>query len=208
MNRPRGRPRAYDRDQALDAALATFWANGFEGASLADLAEAMEMNRPSVYAAFGNKEALFAEALERFAARVRAHVQLALEQPDLATALHELFVGLVDLYRPHGQGRGCLVFGVGVACSTRDEAIRQQVAEALRDLDAALTRRFEKAVLDGQLAPDADPAPRAALAASVVHGLSVRARAGTRAKELRRFAEACIPLLVEAGGRATGAPRE
>lgn len=196
MTQTRGRPRTYDRDRALDAALFTFWTHGYEGASLSRLAAAMKMNRPSLYAAFGDKRALFTAAMDHFTGRLRAHAQTALAHPDLACALRGLFAGLIELYRPGGQGRGCLVFLVGAAAAVDDEDARAAVAKALADLDAALRRRFAQGGRDGHVPATPDAAARAALTASVVHGLSVRARAGTSARGLATFVDRCLPLLL------------
>src|SRR5206468_3156330 len=82
----RGRPREFDADKALDQALRIFWKHGYEGASLPELTRAMGINRPSMYAAFGNKEALFRKAVERYMQMAGGWIQEALEQPTGADA--------------------------------------------------------------------------------------------------------------------------
>ncbi|MCA9526254.1 MAG: TetR/AcrR family transcriptional regulator, partial [Myxococcales bacterium] len=130
----RGRPRRYDPDRALDAALAVFWAHGFAGTTLDALCAAMDMNRPSVYAAFGDKRRLFEQALSRFGARLAAHGRAALAAPDLADALGSLFAGVIPLYVPDGRPRGCLVYGVAAVDAPEDEAVRAFVADAVGGL--------------------------------------------------------------------------
>src|SRR6185503_15427259 len=90
---PAGRPREFDLDEALDRALEVFWRKGYEGASLPDLTKAMKINRPSLYAAFGNKEALFRKAIDRYVERTMAHVGEALREPTARGVVERLFRG-------------------------------------------------------------------------------------------------------------------
>src|SRR5579859_3096090 len=113
---PRGRPREFDAEKALDAALAVFWRKGYEGASLPDLTEAMGINRPSLYAAFGNKEDLFHLALDRYAEGPGAFVQKALEERDARTVAERLLCGAVLLVTDPRRPHGCLLVHGALAC--------------------------------------------------------------------------------------------
>src|SRR5207342_638017 len=104
-----GRPRGFDIDEALDCALEVFWRRGYEGASLPDLTEAMGINRPSLYAAFGNKEALFRKAVDRYVDSTSAHVRGALEEPTARGVVERLFSGSVALITDPGNPRGCFL---------------------------------------------------------------------------------------------------
>src|ERR1051325_3475900 len=106
--KPRGRPRQFDTEKALDRALTVFWQKGYEGASLLDLTRAMGINRPSLYAAFGNKEALFRKALDRYAEGQAAYIRAALEAPTARAVAERLLHGTVELLTDPRNPRGCL----------------------------------------------------------------------------------------------------
>src|SRR3977135_1973575 len=106
---PNGRPREFDADQALDRALQVFWRKGYEGASLPDLTRAMGINRPSLYAAFGNKEALFRKALDSYHDGPAAFVRGALEEPTARAVVEALLRGTVDLLSSPRNPPGCLM---------------------------------------------------------------------------------------------------
>src|ERR1700733_15772686 len=112
-----GRPRSFDREQALDAAMRVFWKQGYEGASLADLTAAMGINRPSLYAAFGDKEALFRKVLDRYNSGPAAYVCDALNQPTARRAIERLLQGAADLATGSGHRPGCLFVQGALACS-------------------------------------------------------------------------------------------
>ena len=104
-----GRPRAFDRDKALDQALHVFWERGYEGTSIADLTEAMGINPPSLYAAFGNKETLFREALDRYEARRDEIMAEAFAAPTAREAMTRLLEGTADRLSDKDKPRGCLM---------------------------------------------------------------------------------------------------
>src|SRR5438093_7941762 len=114
--RPRGRPRAFDCDQALDRALQLFWQKGYEGTSLSDLTEAMGINRPSLYAAFGNKEALFRKALDRYAHGPASYVREALNEPTARAVVERLLRATADALRDPRTPPGCLAVQGALAC--------------------------------------------------------------------------------------------
>lgn len=198
---PPGRPRSFDPDQALDAALAVFWERGHAAATLDALCAAMGMNRPSVYAAFGDKDELYARALARFTSRLRDHGEASLAHPRLQTALEQLYTGLLGIYTDAAAPRGCLVFSVAVVQAPTDPVVREAVCRGLTALDAALTARFARAVDDGELPGSADVQERAWLAAAVLHSLSLRVRAGealpslheAALRQARRLAQQACP---------------
>ena len=105
---PKGRPRAFDTEKALDLALRVFWRKGYEGTSLLDLTEAMGINRPSLYAAFGNKEALFRKALDRYIAGPAAHTREALEESTARAVAERLLRGTADVLSDPRNPPGCL----------------------------------------------------------------------------------------------------
>src|SRR5215470_10428762 len=112
----RGRPRSFDLDEALDSALHLFWQKGYEGASLSDLTGAMGINRPSLYAAFGNKESLFRKVLDRYANGPADYVRHALDQPTARAVAEALLYGAADRLANSAHPRGCLMVGSALAC--------------------------------------------------------------------------------------------
>ena len=187
-----GRPRAFDADKALDRALDVFWRKGYEGATLPDLTEAMGINRPSLYAAFGNKEALFRKALERYVAGPAAYIRAALEEPTAREVAEALFYGAIALLSDPKNPRGCLAVQSALACGDEANAVRDELCARRRALELAIRRRFQKARALGDLPADVDPAALAGFAAAVTHGMSVQAAGGASRKELKRVADMAL----------------
>src|SRR5437867_8751360 len=124
---PVGRPRAFDTDRALDRALRVFWQKGYEGTSLSDLTRAMDINRPSLYAAFGNKAALFRKVLDRYAEGPASYVREALNEPTARAVVERLLGGAVDLLTDRRNPRGCLMVQGALACGEAAESVRREL---------------------------------------------------------------------------------
>ena len=189
---PTGRPRAFDVDRALDRALEVFWRKGYQGASLPDLTRAMGINRPSLYAAFGNKEALFRRAIDRYCEGTACHVQQALREPTARGVVERLLRGNVDLITDAGNPRGCFLVQGALACGDAAESVRRELARRRAEGEVALRGRFERAVAEGDLPGDADPADLARYVATLAHGLAVQAAGGAGRDELMRVAELAL----------------
>ena len=194
----RGRPRAYDPQTALQQALGVFWSTGYAGASLDSIATAAEMNRPSLYAAFGDKHALYIKAFEQYWAQASAAVHEALTDSRLTLreALLGFYEGQLSIYfSGDGQPRGCFVIGTATTEAAEDREIRDLLADRLSQLDADLEARLRLAVDAGELKADADPAALAVLASSLLHSLSIRARAGKSRAELTELAGNAVKVI-------------
>ena len=184
-----GRPREFDVDEALDQAMAVFWRRGYEGTTLDELTAAMGINRPSLYAAFGDKEQLFRRALDRYVSGPAGYVREALARPKARDAAEAVLAGAVALLTDVRNPGGCFVVQGALACGTAAESIRQELA-AVRAAGMALVReRLEKAQRDGELPESVDCDDLARYLATVVHGLSVQAAGGATREQLRRVAE-------------------
>jgi AcrR family transcriptional regulator len=181
-----GRPRAFDADKALDRALAVFWRNGYEGASLPALTKAMGINRPSLYAAFGNKQALFRKAVERYERGPASYAHKALKQPTARGVVEALMEGAVALLTNPRNPGGCLMVQGALACGENANGVRQELASLRAAGVAAIRRRFQRAIDEGDLPARADASALARFVATVTHGLAVQAASGASRKELLR----------------------
>jgi len=189
---PRGRPRTFDAEQALDRALNVFWRKGYEGASLPELTRAMGINRPSMYAAFGNKEALFKKALARYHEGPAAYVRAALEQPTARAVIERLFSAGIDLVTDSRHPRGCLAVQAALACGSDAQCVQKALIAHRESGVAGLRKRLERARAEGDLPRSADPASLARYAATVLHGIAVQAASGATRRELRSVAELAL----------------
>jgi len=190
-----GRPRAFNADQALDRALTLFWRRGYEGASLSDLTQAMGINRPSLYAAFGNKEALFRKALDRYMARPAADLQRAVEAPEARLVAERFLADAVERLTDPANPPGCLAVHGALACGAEGDPIRQELVVRRQGTEAALRERFARARVEGDLAPGVDPAGLARYLAALTQGMAVQAAGGASRDELRQVAETALAAL-------------
>lgn len=194
----RGRPRAYDPQTALQQALGVFWSTGYAGASLDSIATAAGMNRPSLYAAFGDKHALYIKALEQYweVAAAAMHAALTDTELTLRQALQQFYEGQLSIYfSGDGQPRGCFAIGTATTEAVEDAEIREVLSDRLSRLDADLESRLRQAIEQGELPESADPAALAVLASSLLHSISIRARAGKSRAELTLLAGNAISVL-------------
>jgi AcrR family transcriptional regulator len=192
---PMGRPRAFDVDTALENALNVFWKKGYEGASLTDLTLAMGINRPSLYAAFGNKEQLFRKALDRYHAGPAAYTCRALGEPTARKVVEALMNGAVDLMADPAHPSGCLLVQGALSCSEEGEPVRQELATRRCQGMASLRERLERAITEGDLPPETDAADLARYISTVTEGLGVQAAGGASQSELRRVIEIALKAL-------------
>jgi AcrR family transcriptional regulator len=201
-----GRHREFCVEKALDAALCAFWRKGYEGTSYADLTEATGVERPALYSAFGNKEALFRRALARYDELYLGYIPEALQRPTARQVAAHFLRGAVEITTRYPDRTGC--FGVqGVLAGSDDaEPIRQALIEYRATGEAALRERFETAKAEGDLSETADCATLAAYVMAVAHGLAVQAKAGFRREVLEAVAEQALAgWPTDAGSRQAAA---
>jgi AcrR family transcriptional regulator len=189
---PTGRPREFNVDKALDRALRVFWRKGYEGASLPDLTKAMGINRPSLYAAFGNKEALFKKTIDRYLEGPAGYVRAALEQPTARRVAEHALRGTIELVTDSRNPRGCFIVQAALACGDTADCVRRELSKRRDALVTALRKRFERAVAEGDLTSDCDPADLARYVATVMHGMSVQAASGAGRGELEQVAKIAL----------------
>lgn len=189
---PKGRPRKFDTDKAVAQAMLVFWKKGYEGTTIGDLTAAMCISRPSLYAAFGNKEGLFKQALDHYRNDPASYVNRALAEPTAREAFAALLEGVISLVTDPERPGGCLFVCGALASSEESESIRDEVAARRIAGENDILVRFRRASAEGDLPPDADPKILAKLAATLLWGLSVQAVNGATPDELRRVAEIAI----------------
>jgi AcrR family transcriptional regulator len=185
----RGRPRAFEVEEALDCALHVFWRKGYEGASLTDLTDAMGINRPSLYAAFGNKEALFHKALQRYIEGPASYIDGALDRPTARKVAEGMFEGLIELLTNPRYPGGCLIVQCALTCGDEARVIRDQLLDRRMKVEELLRRRLEKSRKNGDLGKSSSPAELSRYITTVMRGLAVRASDGATRAELERDAE-------------------
>jgi AcrR family transcriptional regulator len=188
----RGRPRQFDTEKALDAALLLFWRRGYEGTSLSALTKSMRINVPSLYAAFGNKEMLFKKALERYLQKPASYLPKALEAPTARRAVERLFKGAIDMVTNPCHPGGCLLVQGALAASPDAASIRWELSSWRAAAETAVRRRFERAISEGDLPASVHAAKLARYIITVLWGLSVQAAGGATRTQLREVAKMAL----------------
>ena len=185
-----GRPRAFDPETALDRAMHVFWAKGYEGASLSHLTRAMRINRPSLYAAFGNKAQLFRKVLDRYMDGPVAWFGKALAAPKAREVGEQIFVGTARMAADPKIPAGCLLVQGALACSSA--SAQKAVAARRVAAEVALRRRLQRAKREGDLPKNADPTELTHYVMTVVRGMAVQSAGGASRAQLRRVAQIAL----------------
>ena len=194
--RGKGRPRGFDRDHALRNALEVFWTRGYGPATVAELCTAMGINPPSLYAAFGNKDALFLEALQHYEDTYWAAPWKALDgEADLRRGLERFFAQAAAILSSRDVPCGCLVVQTSGSVATDSEAVRDALRELREASRVGFLARFARARASGDLPPGADVEALAAAFAAVLQGMSAQARDGASRETLERLAGVSLAML-------------
>ena len=187
-----GRPREFDVDDALGAALDVFWRKGYEGASLSDLTEAMGITRPSLYATYGNKENLFRKALDRYETTCLDFTCAALSASTAREVVERLLYGYADAQSGDAHPPGCLGTSAALVCSEAADPIRRELGARRLRMEGALQARLERARREGDLPGSLDPADLARYVMAVVQGMAVQAASGADRAALTGIAETAL----------------
>jgi len=190
----KGRPREFCVDKALIDALHVFWAKGYDGASMADLTEAMGITKPSLYAAFGNKEALFHKALDLYEAEKLEYTRAALEQPTARKVAEYYLRGALDTHCGATDPKGCMGLLGTLACSPEADSIKADVVRRRASSHRALVERFERAKAEGDLPAEIDPEGLTSHMLAILQGITVQASAGASRAELERLVDTSLAL--------------
>lgn len=196
----RGRPRKFDEDQALAGAMTLFWEKGLSATSLDDLAVAMNMNRPSIYNAFGNKEAIYRRSLQRFCGQLDQGMQVTLgSDKSLAAGLYAFFDQAIEVYCGNNPPLGCLMICTAPGEALNHPEVGSDLKALIQRLDAGFTARLDKAKQDGDLPGSTQPKLAAQLLQATLQSVALRARSGHSKASLRKLARYTIDLIVSGG---------
>ncbi len=168
-----------------------FWRQGYEGTSLADLTRELGLSRPSLYAAFESKEALFLKALDLYEARA-GYRQAALAAPTARAYARALLEGAADLHGDKKNPPGCLGVQGALACAPASDTIREELIQRRKMGESAIRDRLKRAKAEGDLPVDADPADLSRYLSIVIYGITVQAAGGATRKQLRSAAELAL----------------
>jgi AcrR family transcriptional regulator len=190
----RGRPRSFDAERALDRALPVFWRQGYEGTSMADLTKAMGINAPSLYGAFGNKEALFAKVLDRYIEGPGGYVKQAMLAPTAAEFVKQLLSASADFFTDPSHPCGCLAINAGLAWNPQSKQVRKQLACRHVTRERLFEHRLRQAFKEGDLPEDSDPRDLARYLSVVFQGLAVQASAGANRRDLQKVVDLVLSV--------------
>lgn len=194
--RPRGRPRAFDPDQVLDRVRIVFIEKGFAAASLDDLAAAAGLNRPSLYAAFGDKEQLYIHALRRYGMQIHAGLKVILGgKGRLEKRLATAYAAAIKLYTAPPLAPGCMIIGTATTEAPSHPKIAAAAQDLLDEIEKLLIEAFTAAIAAGEMKSDPDPVTRARLAGALFDTLAVRARLRHPPKKLESIAMSMLPAI-------------
>jgi AcrR family transcriptional regulator len=184
-----GRPRTFDADAALENAMRIFWRKGYEGTSLSDLTDAMDINPPSLYAAFGSKEGLFRRAMDRYEAGPANYTPRALLARTAREVAEQLLAGAVALHGTARNPKGCLGVQGALACGEAASAVQQDLSARRLIAEQLVRKRLQRAKAEGDLPADADPTELARYLRAVICGMAVQSADGATRKELQKTAD-------------------
>lgn len=192
-----GRHREFIPEQALDAALEVFWRQGFEGTSLSDLTAATRVAAPGLYSAFGNKEAFFLKAVERYAVKYMGFMAEALAQPTARKVIENMLRHNAKLLTGKSHPQGCLGVNGAIACSESSEPIRLELVRRRRASEAALSERLKVAEAAGELPEGISAGDLARFVMTISQGMAVQAKAGASLKQINRVIDLALISLGE-----------
>jgi AcrR family transcriptional regulator len=190
----RGRPRNFDMDKAIEQALQIFWLKGYESTSLTDLTTAMGINRPSLYAAFGNKEDLFRQVLDYYQNGPCVYIKAAFSLPTARKVVEQLMLSYIDLVTNPSDPPGCLIMHGALICGEEAEPIRKELILRRGVLETHLRQNLEQAKANGELPADSEPANLARYFFTVLCGISVLASSGVSREDLQTVVKSAMQV--------------
>jgi AcrR family transcriptional regulator len=182
---PPGRPKAFDPDKALEAALRVFWGKGYEGASLADLTGAMGINKPSLYATFGDKAALFRKVVDHYIRQQSRLWEEAFRLPTAKASVERVLNAAADALTAGKNPHGCLLVQAALSCGDEADCIKKELAAKRADSDTLLRVRLLRAQAESEMPREVDAAALSRFFSTVLRGMSVEATGGATRAQLQ-----------------------
>jgi AcrR family transcriptional regulator len=195
QNVTKGRPRGFDEDQVIEAAMRLFWQKSFEGTTMTDLTNATGLSRSSIRAAFGSKDGLFLKAVERYKSRQMGYIPKALAEPTFPRAIEALLRGMVNYLSIPGNPKGCLSIHGALANGTDGELVTQVMAKWHRSGENGIKERIQQAQREGELSRDVNAADYARYIVTIMIGTAMRAVDGAGKAELTRTIDMALQFL-------------
>ncbi len=189
---PFGRPREFDLNKALDRAMVVFWRKGYDGASIADLTEALGVGRPSLYAAFGNKEQLFQKVLDRYDQRTAGFLAGSLRAVTARDVVEGILRGAANFHADPANPRGCLMVHGALVGPDESEPLREETRARRASLTEAIRERLERALGEGDLPSGSNAPALARYVAAVMRGMAVEAASGASGAELNQIVDVAM----------------
>jgi AcrR family transcriptional regulator len=197
MTRERGRPRTFDIDVALDRAVQVFWKHGFQDASMHELTEAMGLSKPSLYAAFGDKESLYLKTLQRYVQiLIERHAAALNGEADGRSAVEGFLRSIAGMLVDPALPGGCFIINGTADCggTTIPASVELALRAALQGSEMMVLERIQRAHAEGDLAPDAVPEALAAMFGSLIAGLAVLAKSGASLSKLNTVIDTAMAV--------------
>lgn len=191
----KGRPREFDENEALEKALYVFWRTGYEGASMNELTAAMGVNKPSMYATFGNKEELYYKVLDRYSDGPASYLRTSLEEPSARAVIEQLLRQSVDSVTSQTYPHGCFALNGALACSRETESVKKELASRRQVSETMLRARLERAKAEGDWSWELAPSDLAKYLMTLIQGIAVQAADGTSREELHTVVRNALQLL-------------
>lgn len=189
---PFGRPREFDLDEALDSAMLLFWRKGYDGASIADLTEALGVARPSLYAAFGSKKQLFLKALDRYDQRTAGFLAGSLRASTARMVVEAMLRGAANFHSDPANPRGCLMVHGALVGPDESELLRKETSARRANLTEAIRERLERALGEGDFPPQSNPPAFAHFVVAVLRGMAVEAASGATGEKLHQIVDVAM----------------
>lgn len=182
----------FDNEVILDKALKVFWEKGYEGASMAELTSTLGVNKPSLYAAFGNKEELFRKALSRYVSGPASFVKMVMKEPTARKVAEKFLLSSAEFLSSEAHPKGCMIVQGALSCGEDAQIIKEQLIEYRKHYEGLLTERFKIAQQEGDLSHDLNPVDLAKYLATLHQGMSVQAVNGATQEDLTAMVKVAL----------------
>jgi len=205
---PPGRPKAFDPDKALDAALRVFWGKGYEGTSLADLTAAMGINKPSLYATFGDKATLFHKVVDHYMRQQSGLWDGAFRLPTAKGSIARILTSVADALTSGKNPHGCLLVQAALSCGAEADCIKGELAAKRAEGEKLMRTRLLRAQAESEIPPNVDVAALSRFFSTILRGMSVEASGGATRAQLQTVIDLAMKAWPDSARQTTALPAE